>query len=307
MNIGNAMMNVEPIIEHDVTVRRYFADFYLPYIKSYKKTYRHDRYTYFKQVDPFFGNVKLNGIKAVHVDQWIAEQSDKGYKNSTIIKHLVLLKRMMRVAVRWDLIPNDNAVNNHRKIRIGDLRQKFLVPEQIKSLIKECYKSKHPFLGYVVELLILTGARCGEIRLAKWCNINMDESALTVPVSKTGKRRTIYLSERSKKVIALIRKRSESLGIPVTKDAYLVQNPRTGKPYNDFQVSFSRARAAVGLNDVRVHDLRHTYASLLIQNGISLYEVQKLLGHSSPHMTQRYAHLSPNSLKQIVNDLPGLL
>ena len=192
---------------------------------------------------------------------------------------------MMPLAMRWELIANDKAVNNHRKIQIGDLPQKFLVPEQIRSLIKEHYKSKHPFLGYVVDLLILTGACCGEVRLAKWCNIDMDDCALTVPVSKTGKRRTIYLSERSKKVIALIRMRSESLGIPVTSDAYLVQNPRKGKLYNDFQVSFLRARAAVAMNDVRVHDLRQTYASLLIQNGVSLYEVQKLLGHLSPNMT----------------------
>ena len=307
MKIADTTTRSKAFVDHDLILCRYFTDFYLPYIKSYKKTYKHDRYTYFKHIDPFFGKLELNAIKAMHVDQWIAEQSDQGYKNSTIIKHLVLLKRMMRVAVRWELITNDKAVNNHRKIQIGDFRQKFLVPEQIRSLIKECYKSQHPFLGYVVELLILTGARCGEIRLAKWCNIDMDECALTVPVSKTGKRRTIYLSERSKKVIALIRKRSESLGIPVTNDAYLVQNPRTGKPYNDFQVSFSRARAAVGINDVRVHDLRHTYASLLIQNGVSLYEVQKLLGHSSPNMTQRYAHLNPNSLKQIVNNLPAFL
>ena len=90
---------------------------------------------------------------------------------------------MVRVAVRWELITNHKAVNNHRKIQIGDLRQNFLVPEQIRSLIKECYKSKHPFLGYVVELLTLTGAHCGEIRLAMWCNIDMDECALTVPVS----------------------------------------------------------------------------------------------------------------------------
>ena len=117
----------------------------------------------------------------------------------------------------------------------------------------------------------------------------------------------IYLSARSKNVIVAIRDKSEALGLPATYNSYLVKNPRTGKPYNDFQVSFSRARAAVGINDVRIHDLRHTYASLLIQNGVSLYEVQKLLGHSTPNMTQRYAHLNPNSLKQIVNNLPSFL
>ena len=119
--------------------------------------------------------------------------------------------------------------------------------------------------------------------------------------------RVIYLSEWSKNVIVAIRDTSAALGQPATLNSFLVKNPSTGKPYNDFQVSFSRARAAVGINDVRIHDLRHTYASLLIQNGVSLYEVQKLLGHSSPNMTQRYAHLNPNSLKQIVNNLPSFL
>ena len=191
MSFGDKMMRSEPVIEHDLILREYFTELYFPNISSYKKTYEHDRYTYFKHIEPIFGNLKLTEIKAVHVDRWIVKQSDQGYKNSTIIKHLVLLKRMMRVAVRRELVANDNAVNNHRTIRIGDLRQKFLSPHQISFLISECYKSKHPFLGYIVELLILTGARCGEIRLAKWCHFDMVECALTVPISKSGKRRTI--------------------------------------------------------------------------------------------------------------------
>ena len=63
-------------------------------------------------------------VKAFEVDGWIGLQVEADYANSTIIKHLVLLKRMMRVTVRWELIPNDNAVNNHRKISLDDLRQK---------------------------------------------------------------------------------------------------------------------------------------------------------------------------------------
>jgi len=156
----------------------------------------------------------------------------------------------------------------------------------------------------VVELLILTGARCGEIRLAKFSHIDFEESSLVVPISKTGKKRVIYLSEKAKTLIISIRKKSEELGLPTSADSFLIKNPKTGKPYNDFQVAFAKARGEVGINDVRIHDLRHTYASILIQNGVTLYEVQKLLGHSSPNMTQRYAHLNPNNLKQIVNNLP---
>jgi hypothetical protein len=70
----------------------------------------------------------------------------------------------------------------------------------------------------------------------------MQENALFVPISKTGKRRVIYLSEKAKEVIISIRQKSEDLGLPMTHNSYLVKNPRTGKPYNGFQVSFAKAR-----------------------------------------------------------------
>ena len=73
------------------------------------------------------------------------------------------------------------------------------------ALIRESYKNPHPFLWHVVECLILTGARRGEIRLAQWSHIDMEESLLVVAVKKTGKRRVIHLSERSKSVIVAIR------------------------------------------------------------------------------------------------------
>ena len=133
----------------------------------------------------------INDIRAFEVDRWIGLQLEAGYANSTIIKHLVLLKRMIRVAVRWELIPNDNAVNRHRKISLGDFRQRFLTPSEVSALISSCHASKHPFLGFVVELLILTGARCGEIRLAKFFHIDFEESSLVAPISKTGKKRVI--------------------------------------------------------------------------------------------------------------------
>ena len=126
------------------------------------------------------------------------------------------------------------------------------------ALIRESYKNPHPFLWHVVECLILTGARRGEIRLAQWSHIDMEESLLVVAVKKTGKRRVIHLSERSKSVIVAIRDKSEALGQPATLNSFPANNPKTGKPYNDFQVSFSRARATLGINDGRIHDLRHT-------------------------------------------------
>ena len=91
------------------------------------------------------------------------------------------------------------------------------------------------------------------------------------------------------------------------KTPTLSKSPITSEQYNDFKVSFSRAPTPAGFNDVSIYDLRHTYEGLLIRNGVSLFDGQKLFNHSSPKMTQPYAHLNPNSLKQIVNNLPGFL
>jgi site-specific recombinase XerD len=74
------------------------------------------------------------------------------------------------------------------------------------------------------------------------------------------------------------------------------RNPKSGRPYKSFYSAWFIVRDNAGLSDVRIHDLRHTFASLLVNKGVSLYEVQTLLGHSSMQMTQRYAHLAPDLL-----------
>ena len=103
-----------------------------------------------------------------------------------IIKHLVLLKRLIWVAAIWALRANDSTVNYHQKIGTLDLRQKFLSRKKI-YLISDCCKSKHPFPGCEVELLILTQVLCSVICLAKWCHIYLVECALTIPIIKNGK------------------------------------------------------------------------------------------------------------------------
>jgi integrase len=73
-------------------------------------------------------------------------------------------------------------------------------------------------------------------------------------------------------------------------------NPRSKTKYDSFYAAWYRVLEAEGLPTIRIHDLRHTYASILINNGVSIYEVQRLLGHSNITMTQRYAHLLKNKL-----------
>jgi integrase len=178
----------------------------------------------------------------------------------------------------------------------GDYRQRFLSHDEIQRLLSACDQINHPFLQLFIRFLLLTGARKGEARTAKWKDIDFAAAVWKVPRTKNGRSRRIMLSASALDVLAQTKDRVRELGLMVGPDQYVFVNPRTKTRYNSFNIAYYKARDLAGLSDVRIHDLRHTYASLLINNGVSLYEVQELLGHSSASMTQRYAHLLPNRL-----------
>ena len=94
-------------------------------------------------------------------------------------------------------------------------------------------------------------------------------------------------------------------GWPI-KDTPIFPNPHTGKPYINFYCSWDNARKRAGLKDFRIHDLRHSFASSLVNAGRSLYEVQELLGHADIKTTSRYAHLSRERLIEAVQVLPNI-
>ena len=122
-------------------------------------------------------------------------------------------------------------------------------------------------------------------------SIDVSLGLWTIPTSKNGKKRIIPISNKLKELINTI---------PNTS-SYLFPSPKTKLPQKDFYRSWDHARRKALLKDVRLHDLRHSFASALVNAGRSLYEVQTLLGHSSLKMTQRYAHLSNESLMKAVS------
>jgi integrase len=167
-------------------------------------------------------------------------------------------------------------------------RDRFLTVDETERLIAAIDGDENRIAAQAIMLLLLTGARRNEITHAKWEYVNWDKGALLVPLSKSGRPRTIALSGKAMELLRAIK--------PVPGNPYVFPSPITGRPSPSLFFPWSRIRRRARLSGVRLHDLRHSFASFLVNQGVSLYIVQGLLGHRHPRTTQRYAHLAEQTL-----------
>lgn len=143
-------------------------------------------------------------------------------------------------------------------------------------------------LKSIAHLLLLTGVRKRELLDAKWEHVDLDRRAWLIPDSKTGKSRYVPLSQTALDVIT---------GLPrYPKCPWLVPNPDTRLPFDNIKNGWDRARKAAGLPTLRIHDLRHSAASFMVNSGVDLYAVGKILGHADHQSTVRYSHLANDTL-----------
>jgi integrase len=295
-------------MDHAITLSDFFDREYYPYAKATKRRPELDKFIFDKHIRPQLGRFKLTDITPNMLDRWVLEHIKQDYKSSTINKHIFLMNRLLNVAEHWGFV-EDNRFKRRKikQLRTGDHVQRFLSEQEIQRLMAECRKDHHPHINHFVKLLLLTGARKSEARLMKWGEVNTSLKIWTVPLSKNGKKRRITLSASALEVLDQIARLNKCLGLGAADSDYVFINPKTHTAYQSFYAAWHRIRYNAGLHSVRIHDLRHTYASLLINKGASIYEVQKLLGHHHISMTERYAHLLPDTLQQRVNLLSDII
>jgi integrase len=158
-------------------------------------------------------------------------------------------------------------------------------------------------------MLILTGARKREVLDARWSEFDRAQRVWRITLSKSGKARFVPLSDAVLTLLAQLQAEHDSWPDAERGSEWAFVNPVTGKPYSSIYYTWDHARKLAGLPEVRIHDLRHSFASFLINAGRSIYEVQKILGHTQLKTTQRYSHLSQDTLLAAMNtavvSLPG--
>ena len=203
---------------------------------------------------------------------------------------------MFNQALRWQTAGlTINPTKDVPFLKLNNQCQRFLSQAEAKRLLDAVRLSSNATLCPIVTMLLLTGARKREVLDARWDGIDWQRNIWCIPISKNGRARYVPLSDGA---ALLLRQRQL---IAVEGCPWIFASPETGEPYRCINHSWDTARNRAGMPELRIHDLRHSFASFLVNNGRSLYEVQKILGHSSTKMTERYAHLAHDTLLAACN------
>lgn len=270
------------------TLAEFVAKAYLPHVKGYKRSWNTDECLLRNHILPTLGKLHLDEIKRQHLIEVFSHHRETHQPASTN-RLVILLRYLYNLAMKWEVSGvTRNPTHGIELYPENNKRERYLTEEETLRLFKALEASPNPLLPFIVAMMLLTGARKREVLDAKWGDFDLEQRLWRIEFNKTGQTRHVPLSQGT---LSLLKKLPRVEG-----NSYLFTSPKTGKPFVSIFHSWDTARRKAGLKEIRIHDLRHSFASYVINRGHSLYEVQKLLGHTQVKTTQRYAHLSHESL-----------
>ena len=276
------------------TFSLFIEEQYLPYIKSYKRSWATDVSLLKNHLLPRFGRKYLDEITRQDIVKMHADRKASGAAAGSANRLLIMMRYIYNLTLRWE-VPGikSNPCKGIPLLEENNKLERYLSVEEAQKLYEAVCKSENTMLKFIVPMLILTGARKREVLDAKWTDFDLSRRAWRIPITKSGRARHVPLSDGALTLLASLPRKSDC--------EWAFANPDTGKPFVSIFYAWNTARKSVGLSDVRMHDLRHSFASLLINSGRTLYEVQHILGHTQVKTTQRYAHLSQDTLLAAAN------
>lgn len=281
---------IDPKQERDEhRARMTFADFithhYLPHAQVNKRSVKSDAAKLRLYLLPRFGNQILEEMTTLSLQQY-HNHLLATLAPATANRHLSLLHRIFALAIQWGYLEK-NPASLIDKFQENNQQQRFLNAEEIRRLFSAADADENTIAAAYIKFLLLTGVRRSEGLAAKWEHIDLTASPSMwfVPHTKTGKSRYVILNPMALQVLA---------SLPHSPDnPYVFPGKVAGQPLINPIKAFKRIIARAGIEkSFRLHDIRHTVASLIINNGGTLYDVQAALAHANSSMSERYAHLS---------------
>jgi integrase len=283
------------------TMTEALAEFDSRHIKQHLKvtTARGYRQIISREVLPNLGRQKLTDIEQRDISKLHSTKHDNPYLANRI---LAVLSKFFN----WCEAEGARPVGSNPCKRITrfkeEARERFMSPAEMMrfadALDAEQAAGSSPFAFAALRLLLLTGARRDEILTLRWEYVDLGGNRLWLPDSKTGKK-AVFLPPAAVELLAHLPR--------VEGNPFVIVGSKAGGHLVGLRKIWTRARRRAGLDDVRIHDLRHSFASAAVANGMSLPMLGKLMGHKSVQTTARYAHLADDPLRLASSQVGGVI
>lgn len=249
---------------------------------------------------PAIGHLRIIDVTRADVSKYHHDWRHRPYQAN---RNLEIISKMFNLAELWGLRPDGTNPRRHIKKYPEKKRERYFSAGELQAIGRvlaemEVERIELPSAIAAIRLLLFTGCRLNEIMTLRWEHVDLTEHALRLPDSKTGAK-VVHIGEAAVSVIQSIEHTVDNPWVIIGR------NP--GAHLTDLQPFWQRVRGRAGLKDARIHDLRHTFASVAVSNGQSLPMIGKLLGHTQVQTTARYAHLANEPVLVAANDVSTLI
>ncbi|MEQ8262579.1 tyrosine-type recombinase/integrase [Pseudohaliea sp.] len=281
------------------TLGAFLEQQYLPYSQRTKRSYISDESICRLRVIPEFGPVRMDKLTRKQLVAFHQRLLDEGLAPATCNHYVKLIRAAYNKAMEWEVVTRNPAAGIklfHEDNQVDHI----LTDEELGRLLRVLRTDPNRAVCSVCLFLLATGARKSEALYARWEHIDEAARRWTIPstTAKSRKVRSVPLNDTALAVLQSLPGRE--------RGGWLFLSSR-GDRMTCISKVWKRLRKAAGLPHLRLHDLRHCAASMLVNSGRSLYEVQAQLGHASPIITQRYAHLSTATMQEAANSIDTVL
>ena len=283
------------VVQKPLTFAEFAQHDYLPYAKAHKRSVAGDISKLRVHLLPRFGSKSMYAITFRDIQTYHSNLK-LSHCAATANRHLSLLSKVFSCAVQWGVLER-NPCKGVQKFTENNAGQRFLSTDEIRRLYAAMadVRERSGVGVAALKLLLLTGMRKNEVLHGQWSNVDLERGIWFVPHTKNGKSNHVVLNAEARALL---------LTLPRVSD-WVFPGRDSSKPLVEVRRCLNQLAVVAGIRALRVHDLRHSFASLCAQSGVPLLQIKSLLNHASLTTTQRYAHLTNNDLRiasQTVSD-----
>ena len=270
---------------------REFGDMYLERVIPLMKSVRTERNRVLRWMKDF-GNRPLGQITRAEIEAW-RRQKLVHCRPATINRDSARLRHMLNMAVEWELLEK-SPMAGMKFLRENNARTRYLSVEESNRLIEACVA---PHVRAICLVASHAGLRLSEILNLRWQHVDLSSGLILIPDSKNGEPRYVPMDSALRSLLA---------NYPRLPNTEFIFTNANGDRLRDIRTGFENARARAGLNDLRFHDLRHSFASSWVSDGGDLYLLKDMLGHKSITITERYAHIAPGYRRKAIDRMDNM-